>query len=672
MKKTATQLSYAAAAVAVIALFTASVWAQSFPVGSPVATHGLLRTEGNRVVNASGNPVQLRGMSLFWSQGRDARQFYNATSIGHLRNDWNADVVRAAMGVNQNWAGDEQSYLSDRQGNLNRVRAVIEAGRTHGMYVIVDWHAYYQHPNNQSNSLPPVQEAIDFFVGLSNQYPQASNPHIIWEIFNEPVGPHQADGGGSAATQFWNNRMVPWLQPVARAIRANNDNRLIITGTPFFCQAPDIASDNPLRMANGSLIPHVAYSAHFYAAGTNPSTPSGINDHNMGLKQRIIRTMMVHRLPIFVSEWGTVAADGAGTHDAARSGVWMDFLRQYQIGWAAWSFSSQNQTSAAFNTGTPAAPSSPWPTSQISTSGNFLRNELRNTTQRTSRFFSVDPRTQGNGTVSGANRLGPFEIGGASPGTISLQAVPESGYMLSRWDGLPANLATTNPVTFTPAPAGTGVNRDMVVTAVFTRIEGAAQDNLDISAALAFVMGRPFAAMLQANGNDVAAARAHLNGIIAAWPAASMHGVTVSIVDSIFTPAVAGTVDNVPGTNGIFRFSLVLSKGQGTPQTLSGRSFNINATRYTPGASTTPRYTGQHRVAWGMSNLAGGSGVRLHGPADAGATVMLYDTRGRVVRRLPAQDGMVIGSGVGSGNYLLIIRNGAGQEVYRSRVALMN
>jgi len=666
--------SYIAITVVLIAVFAVPGWAQSFPAGSPVAVNGLIRTEGNRVVNASGNPVQLRGMSLFWSQSRDGRQFYNETAIRHLRQDWNADVVRAAMGINLNWAGDEQAYLSDRAGNRGRVETVIRAATAQGMYVIVDWHAYYQHTNNQSNTLPPVQEAIDFFRGLSTAFPQSTHPNIIWEIFNEPVGPHQDQGGGAGATQFWTGSMVPWLEPVARAIRANNDNRLIITGTPFFCQAPDIASANPLRMANGSLVPHVAYSAHFYAAGTNPSTPSGLNDHNLGLKQRIIRTMMVHRLPVFVSEMGTVAADGAGAHNAANSNVWMDFMRQYQIGWAAWSFSAMNQSSAAFNPGTPASPSSPWPTNQISTSGNFLRSELRNTPAqaRQSRFFSVDPRAQGNGTVSGANRVGPFEVSGAAPAAISLQATPAAGQMLSRWEGLPANLANNNPVTFTPAPSGTGVNRDMVVTAVFTAITGAAQDNADINAALAYVMGRPFAAMSQANGNDVAAARAHLNSIIAGWPAASMNGVTVTIVDSTFTPAVAGTEATPAGTNGSFRFNLVLSKGAGTPQTLSNRSFNITATRFNPNVSVLPHYAGKPRVSWSVSSSSGGSAVRLHGPSDVGAAVTLYDTRGKIVGRKAAQNGMVIGSGMGAGSYLLVVRNSAGREVHKSRVSLGN
>jgi len=398
------------AALALCAAFVMFLFVGKGEAQTPVARHGLISTSGNQVVNAQGQPVQLRGMSLFWSHSRDARHFYNAATVGHLRNDWGADVVRAAMAVNLNWSNDEVSYLggghnpqhgSDSAGNWNRVTTVIEAAKAQGMYVIVDWHAYYQHTNGQSNTLPPAQRAVNFFVALSNKYPQADNPHIIWEIFNEPVGTHHAENGGADATAFWNNSIRPWANTVARAIRANGDDRLIIVGTPFFCQAPDIAAANPLRMsdaADAPLIPHVAYSAHFYAG----STGSGVDDHNIGLQRRIIRTMSVYNLPVFISECGTVRADGAGQHDGPRSTLWMEFLEQYKIGWAAWSLSSMNQGSAALvgNAQALATQNTPWADNQLSESGRFFRNELRRTEPRTRRFASVRLVLEGQGTIA--------------------------------------------------------------------------------------------------------------------------------------------------------------------------------------------------------------------------------------------------------------------------------
>merc|ERR1719461_2344070 len=67
------------------------------PAGSVVATHGTLSVSGNKIVDKNGEPVRLRGMSLFWSQWMP--QYWNADVIQWLRDDFRVTVVRAAMGV---------------------------------------------------------------------------------------------------------------------------------------------------------------------------------------------------------------------------------------------------------------------------------------------------------------------------------------------------------------------------------------------------------------------------------------------------------------------------------------------------------------------------------------------------------------------------------------------
>ena len=64
---------------------------------TPVERHGALRVQGNRIVDRRGEPVALRGMSLFWSQWQGG--FYNAEAIRWLRDDWHCSVVRVAVGI---------------------------------------------------------------------------------------------------------------------------------------------------------------------------------------------------------------------------------------------------------------------------------------------------------------------------------------------------------------------------------------------------------------------------------------------------------------------------------------------------------------------------------------------------------------------------------------------
>ncbi len=63
-----------------------------------VSRNGVLRAEGNRVVNEEGDPVSLAGNSFFWSQW-DTAGFWNPKCVEWLVKDWNSSIIRAAMGL---------------------------------------------------------------------------------------------------------------------------------------------------------------------------------------------------------------------------------------------------------------------------------------------------------------------------------------------------------------------------------------------------------------------------------------------------------------------------------------------------------------------------------------------------------------------------------------------
>jgi endoglucanase len=94
--------------------------------------YGQLKIQGIHLTNSNGTPVQLRGMSLFWSQWMP--QFYNQETLTHLRNEWNSNVVRAAMGI------ESGGYLEHPDATYAQIKTVIEAAINIGIYVIADWH----------------------------------------------------------------------------------------------------------------------------------------------------------------------------------------------------------------------------------------------------------------------------------------------------------------------------------------------------------------------------------------------------------------------------------------------------------------------------------------------------------------------------------------------------
>src|SRR6187402_1763373 len=87
------------------ALVTAKAAAPSAAPGI-VTQHGRLQATGNRIVGQDGQPVSLAGISFGWSQWEAAR-FYNAGTVNWLKQDWHAQVLRAALGVHH----EPGSYL---------------------------------------------------------------------------------------------------------------------------------------------------------------------------------------------------------------------------------------------------------------------------------------------------------------------------------------------------------------------------------------------------------------------------------------------------------------------------------------------------------------------------------------------------------------------------------
>ena len=140
---------------------------------TPVEQHGHLSVSGHRIIDARGRAVSLAGLSLFWSNsgwGGDA--FYNVETVRWARDDWGAQVIRAAMGVE----GDG-GYLEDRS-NEAKVEAVVRAAVHAGVYVIIDWHSHHAEEHQA--------EAVDFFVRMARKFGHL--PNVIYEVYNEPLG----------------------------------------------------------------------------------------------------------------------------------------------------------------------------------------------------------------------------------------------------------------------------------------------------------------------------------------------------------------------------------------------------------------------------------------------------------------------------------------------------
>jgi|GEM_PF-1664488 len=299
--------------------------------------HGWLSTRDNYILNENGNIVQLKGMSFFWStEAWPGYSFYNAGTLNALVDDWKCTVVRVAYDRSSGWSG---------------CQAVIDAAIAKGIYVILDWHCH-DAENNTS-------QAVSWFTEKANAY--KNTPNIIFEPYNEPVTSGSAvaqDGSEANAVKTW-NAIKPYFTSVTKAIRQTGAKNLIIIGTPYYCQHPQVAANDPPKDDSGNPFENIAYSFHFYAASHGPN--AYYVERDGGGYENTYLEKAVERVPVFVTEWGTTHRDGgeggANTYvDEANTDWWFDnFINKYHLGHCNWSVSSF-QTSSAFN-GSASSPS---------------------------------------------------------------------------------------------------------------------------------------------------------------------------------------------------------------------------------------------------------------------------------------------------------------------------
>ncbi len=265
---------------------------------TPVAYYGEMLADGNKLVGSNtGEQVRVTGMSFFWSNW--SQKYYTADYVDYLVDDYNCEVVRCSYGIQDNGVPYDTSCEP-------LIEDVIEQAVERGVYVIVDWHSHGAHNN--------PDEAIAYFEKLAEKY--GSYDNLIFEIYNEP-------------TQVSWNTVKDYAEKVIPAIRKYSDN-LIIVGSPTWSQDVTSAAANPVEGEN------IAYTLHFYA-GT----------HKQWLRDNADKALAAG-IPLFVTEWGSVNADGNGSIDKASTEEWFAWMDKNNISSCNWAVNDKDEGSSIF------------------------------------------------------------------------------------------------------------------------------------------------------------------------------------------------------------------------------------------------------------------------------------------------------------------------------------
>ena len=226
---------------------------------------------------------------------------------------------------------DVQNTLKDN------IDAAVEAATENDMYVIIDWHIL-----NDSNPNEYKAQAIQFFGEMVRKY--EDNENVIYEICNEPNG-----------DTTWED-ICAYADEVIPVIRNVDSDAVILVGTPNWSSDLDSVMEAPLDYDN------IMYTYHFYAGTHKSSARNTLTD------------ALDAGLPVFISEYGFVSADGDGSVDTKEAAKWQDIIDEYQLSSCIWNLSNKAEGSALISSD--CDKTADWEEEELSEQGQYFFDML--------------------------------------------------------------------------------------------------------------------------------------------------------------------------------------------------------------------------------------------------------------------------------------------------------
>lgn len=303
---------------------------------TPLAANGRLHVCGVHLCNQHDKAIQLRGVSTHGLQF--APKCYTDASLNALARDWHADLLRIAMYV------QEGGFETDPDGFIAKVNTLVDKAEDRGMYAIVDFHVL-----NPGDPTVNLARAKTFFAAVAKR--NAAKKNVLYEIANEP------NGVGWQTIKAYAEKVIP-------VIRAHDPDAVVIVGTRAWSSLGVSDGSNSSETVEDPVdASNVMYAFHFYAAS-----------HKDDYRAEVAKAAT--KLPLFVTEFGTVTFTGGGTFDKAGSTTWLNLLDRLKISYANWTFSDINESSAALEPGT-CSGSTYAGTGVLTESGAFIRSRIR-------------------------------------------------------------------------------------------------------------------------------------------------------------------------------------------------------------------------------------------------------------------------------------------------------
>jgi endoglucanase len=267
---------------------------------------GWLSVSGNKIVNTSGQQVILKGVNIADPEQLNTKPWerpgVTARSIASAATDqFNAKVVRLPI-LPGDPAYPNEGFFSTTNGGetyfKNHIKPLVDELTAKGIYVIIDLHYVSDY-----DGLYSKVEA--FWKFMAPKF--ATNPYVMYEIFNEPIYPDN--------WSTWKNTIA---QPITTLIRTYAPKNLILVGGPYWSSHISGAVTEPVSGGN------VVYVGHVYANQT-----SAMWDTRYGA--------VADKYPLFITEWG-FESGGTEGGDITYGQNFSAWMAKRGLSWTVWSF----------------------------------------------------------------------------------------------------------------------------------------------------------------------------------------------------------------------------------------------------------------------------------------------------------------------------------------------
>lgn len=267
--------------------------------GAPSALH----VEGNRLIDADGQVVILRGVMVQDPDELDRRGYFHREWFEQVQS-LGANVVRIPVHP-ERWYRDAD-YL------WRYLRPAVRWAGELGMYVIIDLHYIGNISSGAGEHMPdiPVDAATlsrDFWQLTARYF--KDTPHVLFEIFNEPAEISEA---------AWR----PAAQELVDVIRAQGAVQPVIVSGLEWTSNLRMYLQQPIQDRNA------VYAAHIYPQHSSRLWSVWFGD-------------LAQQAPVIISEWGFMDENRLEGPDFLRGDAatygrpLLDYLKQNGIGWVA-------------------------------------------------------------------------------------------------------------------------------------------------------------------------------------------------------------------------------------------------------------------------------------------------------------------------------------------------